>query len=86
MQQDSSCVQSGLLTVYNCLCGLSGGHPAATEELRYGLRLSIVCLPADPKLLTPDALEVVGPKALGLGDASYQTWHALEQVIWKQEE
>ena len=44
----------------------AGGHPVATEELRYGMRLAVICLPADAMLLTPEALQVVGPRAFGL--------------------
>ena len=54
---------------------VAGGHPAATEELRYGLRLSVVKLPADLKLLTPEALKIVGPRAFGLHAAQDQYKH-----------
>lgn len=51
------------------VCDVStGGHSVATEELCYGLRLSVVRLPADAKLLTPEALEIVGPQAFGFED------------------
>ena len=55
-----------------CLGGCAGGSPVATEELRYGLRLAVICLPADPKLLTPEALKIVGPKAFGFLDLAYK--------------
>lgn len=45
-----------------------GGKAIATEELRYALRMSVVEIPADGKLLTPEALEVVGQKAFRLQD------------------
>lgn len=45
----------------------------ATEELRYGLRLSVLRLPADAKLLTPQALKIVGPQAFGLSIAELQS-------------
>lgn len=41
------------------------GEPATTEVLRYGLRLVAVGIPAPRQLKTPEALEVVGPKAFG---------------------
>lgn len=39
----------------------------STEELRYGLRLSVIGLPAPPQLTTAKALAVVGPEAFGVG-------------------
>ena len=36
-----------------------------TEALKFGLRVSVLCLPAPEKLLTPQALKVVGPRAFG---------------------
>jgi hypothetical protein len=45
----------------------AGGRAVSTEELRYGLRLSVVALPAPPQLTTAKALAVVGPEAFGLG-------------------
>ena len=41
------------------------GEPIATEEVRYGLRVSILGIPAPPLLKTPTALKVVGPQAFG---------------------
>lgn len=49
-------------------CVNTGGHSIATEELCYGLRLSVVRLPANAKLLTPEALDIVGPQAFGFGN------------------
>lgn len=46
----------------------TGGCSVATEELCYGLRISVVQLPANDKLLTAEALKVVGPQAFGLED------------------
>ena len=37
------------------------GEPVATEEVRYGLRVSILGIPAPPLLKTATALETVGP-------------------------
>ena len=36
-----------------------------TEEVRYGLRVAVVAMPAPPLLTTPTALKVVGPQAFG---------------------
>ena len=47
------------------------GYPITTEEVKYGLRVSVLVLPADPKLLTDRALEVVGPKGFQMNDIDY---------------
>ena len=41
----------------------AGGAPLQTEDLRYGLRVSVLGIPAHPLLRTPEALAVVGPGA-----------------------
>ena len=41
------------------------GEPFPTDELRYGLRVAVLALPAHPLLTTPEALAVVGPRAFG---------------------
>ena len=43
------------------------GRAIGTEELKYGLRVSVIAIPCSPLLCTPAALEVVGPSAFGLG-------------------
>lgn len=50
---------------------ITGGQAIQTEDLRYGLRVSIVGLPAHPLLRTPEALKVVGPAAFGLEGVKY---------------
>ncbi|EIE25109.1 DUF917-domain-containing protein [Coccomyxa subellipsoidea C-169] len=62
-----------VLSVPDLICCLAtdGGQALQTEDLRYGLRVSIVGLPAHPLLRTPEALEVVGPAAFG-----YDNLHA----------
>eukprot|EP01052_Picozoa_sp_SAG31_P014303 SAG31_NODE_884_length_11256_cov_2.889666_3_plen_281_part_00 len=42
------------------------GRAIGTEELRYGLKASVIAIPASPLLCTEQALEVVGPTAFGL--------------------
>ena len=42
-----------------------------TEEVRYGLRVGVVVLPANPVLKTSQALKVVGPRAFGF-DMDYR--------------
>ncbi len=47
------------------------GEPIPTEEVRYGLRVTVLGMPVSPLLSTPIALEVVGPKAFGYDDVEY---------------
>lgn len=54
-----------------CLIESETGTPVTTEELRYGFRVTVVCLGAPDELRTPQALKVVGPRAFGL-DADYR--------------
>ena len=56
------------------------GFPITTEVVRYGLRVGVVALPANPRLLTPRAMEVVGPAAFGLEDLPYQPPRSLQQI------
>ena len=44
------------------------GLAVPTEDLRYGLRVSVVVIPAPEELMRPEALKVVGPAAFGYGD------------------
>lgn len=48
------------------------GEPIPTEEVRYGLRVSILGIPAPPLLKTPTALKVVGPQAFGYPEDEVQ--------------
>jgi DUF917 family protein len=48
-----------------CILEESTGEPIGTEMLRYGLRVSVLGLPADEKLKTDRALAWVGPGAFG---------------------
>lgn len=41
------------------------GTPVTTEVVRYGLRVTVVGIPAPPQLTTPRALQFVGPRAFG---------------------
>jgi DUF917 family protein len=54
-------------TVPDLICVLDSedGEPLSTEVLRYGLRASVLGLPAPAQLTTPRALQVVGPRAFG---------------------
>src|SRR5205814_9888249 len=41
------------------------GNAFGTETIRYGMRVTVVALPAPPVFLTPKGLEHVGPRAFG---------------------
>lgn len=54
-----------------CVLDCATGEAVATEELRYGLQVAVVALPAHPMLRTAAALEVVGPAAFGYSGVKY---------------
>ena len=60
-------------TVPDLICILShdDGEPIGTESLRYGLRVSVLGLPAPKELKTSRALTVVGPTAFGYPDVPF---------------
>ena len=47
------------------LVSLDDGEAIGTESLRYGLRVAVLAMPAPKELKTPEALDVVGPRAFG---------------------
>ena len=54
-----------------CIAEQESGEPIATEEVRFGVRVAVLVLPAAPPLTTPQALTVVGPEAFGYTDYKY---------------
>jgi DUF917 family protein len=48
-----------------CVLDTVSGTAAGTETIRYGMRVTVVALPAPPVFLTPKGLDHVGPRALG---------------------
>jgi DUF917 family protein/N-methylhydantoinase A/oxoprolinase/acetone carboxylase beta subunit len=48
------------------------GDPIPTEAVRYGLRVTVLVLPAHEMLKTDQALEYVGPKAFGFNSLTYK--------------
>lgn len=52
------------------------GLPITTEMLRYGQRIAILGLPAHELMRSPEALEVVGPKAFGYDDITFKPLEA----------
>ena len=59
-------------TVPDLICVLddTNGEPITTEIVRYGLRVSVLGIPAPHLLTTPQGLAVFGPRAFGY-DADY---------------
>ena len=55
-----------------CIVDSETAAPVTTEVLRYGLRVTVLGIPAPPLLRTPTALAVVGPRAFGY-DVEYAT-------------
>ena len=50
-----------------CALDADGGLPVTTEQLRYGLAVTMLGLPCDPQWTTPAGLELVGPRYFGYG-------------------
>lgn len=54
-----------------CIIETESGEPITTEQLRYGLRITVLGIPCSDKLRTPNALRVVGPAAFGYPEITY---------------
>lgn len=54
-----------------CLIDIDTGDPLTTEIVRYGMRTSVIGIPAPPELRTEQALAVVGPAAFGYANVTY---------------
>jgi DUF917 family protein len=48
-----------------CALDADAGLPVTTEQLRYGLAVTIIGLACDPQWATPQGLELVGPRYFG---------------------
>ncbi len=48
-----------------CVLDMESGEPITTELLRYGYRVTVLGIPCDPKMATPQALACVGPGCFG---------------------
>ena len=48
-----------------CVLDTVSGNAFGTETIRYGMRVTVIALPASPVFLTPKGLEHVGPRAFG---------------------
>jgi hypothetical protein len=58
-----------------CIVDSDSGEPVTSELLRYGLRVTVLGIPAPPQLCTDKALAVVGPRAFGY-DVPYRPLRA----------
>lgn len=54
------------------------GEPITTETLRYGQRVKVLAVAALDNMRSPEALELIGPRAFGI-DEDFQT---LESIAW----
>ena len=54
-----------------CIIDTETGEPITTEQLRYGLRITVLGIPSSDKLRTPKALEVIGPAAFGYPEVEF---------------
>ncbi|HEV2528260.1 MAG TPA: DUF917 domain-containing protein [Thermomicrobiales bacterium] len=54
-----------------CIVDTESGEPITTEILRYGLRVTVLGIPAPELIKTPKALQAVGPAAFGYPDVEY---------------
>lgn len=48
-----------------CVLETDTGEPVTTETMRYGNRVTVLAIPADPRWTTPAGLELVGPRYFG---------------------
>ena len=48
-----------------CVLDSVSGNACGTETIRYGMRVTVIALPAPPVFLTPKGLDHVGPRAFG---------------------
>jgi DUF917 family protein len=54
-----------------CIVDSATGEPLTTEVIRYGMRATVVGIPAPLQLRTPEGLAAVGPAAFGYPDVAY---------------
>lgn len=63
-----------------CIVESETGEPITTEQLRYGLRVTVLGIPCSDKLRTPAALAVVGPAAFGYPEVHFVPMHKVAGV------
>jgi len=55
-----------------CIVGNERYESILTEDLRYGLRVAVLLIPAPPLMMTETALKVVHPRNFGYDDVEYK--------------
>ena len=55
------------------------GEAITTETLRYGQRVKVLGIAATEVMRTPEALEVIGPRAFSIDE----DFRALEDIAWQ---
>ncbi|RJL35506.1 DUF917 domain-containing protein [Bailinhaonella thermotolerans] len=48
-----------------CVLDTDSGEPVTTESMRYGLRVTVIGVPCDPRWTTPEGLALAGPRYFG---------------------
>lgn len=66
-----------LITIVNT----DTGEPIATSDIRYGLNVSVLVLPAMPMLTTPKALEFCGPQGFQIDGVNYERICDFDDII-----
>ena len=56
------------------------GEPIATSDVKFGLNISVLVLPAMPMLTTPRALEFCGPKGFHINNVQYERICDFEKI------
>ncbi|MEV4162057.1 DUF917 domain-containing protein [Nonomuraea dietziae] len=54
-----------------CVLDTDTGEPVTTEAMRYGLRVTVIGVPCDPRWTSPAGLELAGPRYFGY-DCDYR--------------
>ncbi|MFG2078101.1 DUF917 domain-containing protein [Nonomuraea maritima] len=54
-----------------CVLDTDSGEPVTTEAMRYGLRVTVIGVPCDPRWTSPGGLALAGPRYFGY-DCDYQ--------------
>ncbi|MFF4195721.1 DUF917 domain-containing protein [Nonomuraea sp. NPDC001831] len=54
-----------------CVLDSDSGEPVTTEAMRYGLRVTVIAVPCDPRWTSPGGLELAGPRYFGY-DCDYR--------------
>ena len=56
-----------------CIVDTERFNPLLTEDLRFGLRVTVFLVPSVPMMCTEQALKTVGPACFGYKDVNYKS-------------